>query len=162
MALNWLEPMYNEVTSGPPTIFDGTAFFSRYRAPVGSQQCDSGVARICGMNYVKPNLTGTTVPIKGGADTKVLDPTGGGPCLNEGSGVVPGVTINQTSSCAETAQNATTGQISITNIISGTYSVYAQTSGRDPLNRQAGRVVNQAIRQPRYNSSVDSWAIVTD
>ncbi len=162
MSLNWLEPMYNEVTSGPLTIFDGTAYFARYRAPVGSQQCDSGLARICGMSFIKPNPNIGNLPIKGGKDTGVLDPTGAGPCLDEGSGVVPGVTINQTTNCAETSTDASSGHIAVTSMTTGTFSVYAQTSGKDPLNRQAGRVVNQVIRQPRYNALVDSWAIVTD
>ncbi len=177
----WLNPttvtaQAGERVSGPMTVFDGVLYFATYAAaPIGTQACTSGHARIWGLDFIMPLDQSSQTPdlSKGGAERlnplPVLHPQYIQPdeADNTIRGVViPGVSINGTPACAQTGSSTDSyvaGQThqSPEGFTSGQYSVFSQL-GATGTNGAATKQFSLNVPPPISPTMIDSWAAVLD
>jgi hypothetical protein len=168
------------------TVFNGTLYFSTFgAAPVGTQSCNAGTARLWGRDFVTPaDPTCAT----GGACNRSLGglpemqppppnlPTSPAPSYVEpdvydatlAGKVIPGVSIKATPACANLgtpgpdsyvygAQHAAPQNYSQ----SGGFSVFSQV-GAKGSNGSATKQVSMAVTTPVSPTVIDSWAAVLE
>jgi type IV pilus assembly protein PilY1 len=173
-----------ERVSGPMVVFDGKLYFATYIVPPPSTvTCVSNVARVWGVDFVKP------------ADTSCNDPTTAASCNRAAGGVpsflsgtkmetdisplttasapirtavIPGLTINATPACAG-AGTPTTDQYvgggaqhsSPQGMSAGKFQLSAQV-GAPGANGLGASSINLDVPTPLSPTVIDSWAAVLE
>jgi type IV pilus assembly protein PilY1 len=188
----WMQPavldnLPGERVSGPMTVFNGTLYFSTFAAaPVGTQSCNSGTARLWGRDYVTPadpscaGTSGTCNRSLGGLP-EMQPPPPNAPVSPAPSWiepdqydatlagkVIPGVSIKATPACANLgtpgpdsyvygAQHASPQNYSQ----SSGFSVFSQV-GAKGSGGSATKQVSVSVTTPVSPTVIDSWAAVLE
>jgi type IV pilus assembly protein PilY1 len=187
----WMQPavidtLPGERVSGPMTVFNGTLYFSTFAAaPVGTQSCSAGTAKLWGRDFVTPAdpacAGGGTCNLALGGLPEMQPPppnlpTAPPPTFIEpdvydstlAGKVIPGVSIKATPACANLgtpgpdsyvsgAQHAAPENYSQ----SGGFSVFSQV-GAKGTNGAATKQISMAVTTPVSPTVIDSWAAVLE
>jgi type IV pilus assembly protein PilY1 len=183
--LKWYVPLTGgERVTGPMAVFDRTLYFASYQPAAsqgGSNVCGTNAyAFIWGLDYFNARTSGT--PSSGGdwrwcpfgsASATASGLCGGAYQKNENvtttqgvTGIVPGVAVSPSLACTSTGGLSEDYGQGITGITPTTYSVNfnfatSQTPPGGLSTAQSARM-SQRAGSPRYNASLDAWALVTD
>jgi type IV pilus assembly protein PilY1 len=174
-----------ERVSGPMVVFDGKLYFSTYIVPPPSTvTCVSNIARVWGVDYVKPADTSCNAPATAGSCNRAA---GGVPSfLYNGkmetdvsplvtatdarirTAVIPGLTINSTPACAGAGTPAVDQYVgggamhsAAQGFTPGSFSLSSQV-GAPGANGVGAATVNLSVPTPLSPTVIDSWASVLE
>lgn len=183
--LKWYVPLAGgERATGPMAVFDRTLYFATYQPAAsqgGTEVCAStSYAFIWGLDYFDARTSGT--PSSGGAyrwcPFGSASTTASGLCdapfqakenvtSTQGvTGIVPGVAVTPSLACTSTGSLTEDYGTGITGITPMSYSVnfnwsQSRLSPGGLKTSQTSRA-SQRAGAPRYNATLDAWALVTD
>jgi type IV pilus assembly protein PilY1 len=165
-----------ERVSGPMVVFNNGLFFTTYSAGVtGNNVCTAGDARLWGMDYITPAPATTNTSGAGGnSPVGGLVLTGTHPYVDLGltvgaNVVVPGVSVQQTTACAQltsgTDQYVPGATHATTSSYTGSSFALVAQAGKPSTSGGLGtgaQGVSIALPSPSAPTVVDSWAAVTE
>jgi type IV pilus assembly protein PilY1 len=179
----WLNPATvtanaGERVSGPMTVFDGVLYFASYAAaPAASQSCNSGHARIWGLDFVLPLDQSKTTPdlSKGGLPRLVPPPATHIQYVQPDETdstlagvVIPGVSIKASPACQGLGSPTNDAYVAgamhqppAQDFMAGGFSVFAQL-GTKGTNGAATRQFQLSVPTPTAPTMIDSWAAVLE
>jgi type IV pilus assembly protein PilY1 len=171
-----------ERVSGPMVVFDGKLYFSTYIVPPPSNTCVLNIARVWGVDFVRPLDTACSLPATAGSCNRAA---GGLPSLSSSgttvtdvsplvtgpkpinSAVIPGLTINATPACAGLGPAATDQYVggathrATQGFNPGGYAI-SSSVGAPGANGVGTSSVNLSVPAPLAPTVIDSWAAVLE
>lgn len=164
--LNWyLRFQGGERVTGPMAVFDRALYFATYRPNIIADHCDDGVARIYGVDYIRPfDISNRAL---GGAYRVQQLPVGSPPIqfTAEGGDLIPGVAVRASQGCADAVNvndyfgGTRVGAMMTTPV---SYSLVANTSKASGTPGNSVVQKTKPLALPRTQTIVDSWASVVE
>jgi type IV pilus assembly protein PilY1 len=173
--VNWFLRFINgQRVSGPMAVFDETLYFATFAAPANTAVCTLGAPALYGRDFEIPKDPSTLSlgglprlnPNNVQPIPDFVDPTNGSSSSPFAGKIIPGVSINITPTCSNTAVGVNDSYVPgathylAQNVNAGSPSLFAQVGGQNASGQPLS--VSVSLPRPATVTSVDSWAAVVE